>query len=389
MRLSILTGGKDPHYALGLLGALLSKPIQIDFIGNNEMGKSEIMKSKNVKYLNLRGDQNPNANIIRKGFRVIKYYIKLINYALHSKTKLFHILWLNKFFYFDSIILTQFYKCLSKKLIYTAHNINIRERDGGNSWLYQKSLSFMYHKMDHIFVHTNKMKDELIKKFGIEDKKISVIPFGINEIIPQTNINRNEARKRLGLNNREKIILFFGNIAPYKGLEYLLEGFNLLYRKGRNYKLFIVGRVKNCTNYFNKLLKFIKDNDLKDKVELKIEYIPDEEVEIYFKSADVLVLPYRIIFQSGVLFLSYNFGLPVIATDVGALREEIIERETGFICRPGDPKDIADKIDFYFESDLYRNLEENRIKIIEYAKEKYSWSKVAEKTYQIYKKLME
>lgn len=121
---------------------------------------------------------------------------------------------------------------------------------------------------------------------------------------------------------------------------------------------------------------------------MKIEYIPDEQVEVFFKSSDVLMLPYKFIYQSGVLFLSYSFGLPVIATDVGSLREEIIEGETGFICKPEDPQDLSEKIDLYFKSELFKNLEKNRKIIKEYANERYSWYKVGEITHGVYKEFL-
>src|SRR4029077_5114391 len=88
---------------------------------------------------------------------------------------------------------------------------------------------------------------------------------------------------------------------------------------------------------------------------LKIEFVPDEATELYFKAADVLVLPYTEIFQSGVLFLGYSFGLPVIAADVGSMKEEIVEGRTGFLCKPRDPADIAAVIETYFESELFKN----------------------------------
>ena len=89
----------------------------------------------------------------------------------------------------------------------------------------------------------------------------------------------------------------------------------------------------------------------------KIEYVPDEETELYFKAADVLILPYTHVFQSGVLFLAYSFGLPAIAADVGNLREEIIEGQTGFVFKARDSSDLARKIDEYFNSELFHNLE--------------------------------
>jgi len=134
--------------------------------------------------------------------------------------------------------------------------------------------------------------------------------------------------------------------------------------------------------------RMVEEHSLRERIIERIEYVPDEEVELYFKSADVLVLPYRHIFQSGVMFLSYSFGLPVIATDVGSLREEIVEGRTGFICGPEDSEDLARKIEVYFESDLFRNLEANRRKIIEYANERYSWDKIGERTLSVYKNLL-
>ena len=92
------------------------------------------------------------------------------------------------------------------------------------------------------------------------------------------------------------------------------------------------------------------------RILLRAEFIPDDETEVYFKAADVLVLPYRHIYQSGVLFLGYSFGLPVLAADVGSLKDEIVEGKTGFVFRPEDPVDLARTIERYFASDLYAEL---------------------------------
>jgi D-inositol-3-phosphate glycosyltransferase len=118
------------------------------------------------------------------------------------------------------------------------------------------------------------------------------------------------------------------------------------------------------------------------------EFVPDAETEIYFKSADVLVLPYKYIFQSGVLFLAYNFGLPVIAADVGSFREHIVGGRTGYICEPENPVDLARAIETYFASELYRQLEARRQDIQRLANERYSWIKVGEITRSVYKNLL-
>jgi D-inositol-3-phosphate glycosyltransferase len=124
------------------------------------------------------------------------------------------------------------------------------------------------------------------------------------------------------------------------------------------------------------------------QVILQTRFIPDEEMELYLKAADVLVLPYNQIFQSGVLFLAYSFGLPVIATDVGSFREEIVEGVTGYLCRPSDAADLARTLESYFAADLYRHLGTRRQEIKEYADRHHSWSAVADLTRSAYETLL-
>lgn len=82
------------------------------------------------------------------------------------------------------------------------------------------------------------------------------------------------------------------------------------------------------------------------------------------------------------------FGLPVIATDVGSLKEDILEGKTGFVCKPEDPRDLANRIISYFQSDLFENLAANRNKIIQYANEKFSWKASGERTFDVYKSII-
>ena len=124
------------------------------------------------------------------------------------------------------------------------------------------------------------------------------------------------------------------------------------------------------------------------RILLRAGYIPDEETEVYFKAADVLVLPYRHIYQSGVLFLGYSFGLPVLAADVGALKDEIVEGKTGFIFRPEDPADLARTIDRYFASDLFANITSRRQVIRDFATERHSWDVVGRMTLGVYASLI-
>jgi glycosyltransferase involved in cell wall biosynthesis len=229
------------------------------------------------------------------------------------------------------------------------------------------------------------MKDELTAEFGVRERAVTVIRHPINNAFPDTDLTPAEAKRQLGLRDTEKTILFFGRIKPYKGLENLLLAFKRLETNDENYRLIIAGEVqKGNERYLSEIKRTITRELDRGQIILKIQFVPDEEMEMYLKAADVLVLPYNEIFQSGVLFLGYSFGLPVIATDVGSFREEIVEGRTGFLCRPADPADLARTIETYFISDLYGNLARRRQEIRDYANVHHSWDAVAELTRNVY-----
>jgi D-inositol-3-phosphate glycosyltransferase len=387
-QVSVLTAGRDRPYALGLASALASAGVHFDFIGSDEVDSPELRQSPQIHFLNLRGDQSVEARLPKKIGRVVAYYSRLIGYAFAARPKVFHILWNNKFELFDRTVLMMLYKLLGKKIVFTAHNVNARARDGGDSFWNRATLKFQYHRCDHIFLHTQKMKAELVSDFGVPENKAGVIPFGINSTVPDTVLTTEGARQRLDLGTGEKVLLFFGNIAPYKGVEYLVDAFMEIARRREDCRLIIAGRPKGSEAYWAGLQEKINASPVRDKIILKIEYVPDAETEVYFKAADVLILPYTHVFQSGVLFLGYNFGLPAIAADVGSLKEEIIEGQTGFVCKPRAAADLARVIENYFASDLYANLRNRRQDIRNFARERYSWSLVARLTTEVYSRLL-
>lgn len=386
--IALLTAGRDRPYALGLAFALIEQGLTIDYVGSDDVDDPRLRESSLVNFLNFR-DQRKNAGLIRKAWRVALLYLSLIRYSFGARAKIFHILWNNKFELLDRTALMLLYKLMGKRIVFTAHNVNAGLRDGDDTFLNRWSLSIQYRLADHIFVHTVQMKAQLLREFSVPVGKVTVIPFGINNTIPTTGLTRSGARERLGIGSQDKTMLFFGNIARYKGLEHLIAALGNLCEHDRIYRLVIAGRSKGCEEYWDGIKADLVRLELSDRVIAKIEYIPDDEVEVYFKACDVLVLPYNHIFQSGVLFLGYSFGLPVVATDVGSLKEGIVEGQTGFVCRPQDPTDLARCLGQYFGSDLYRQLAERREEIREFANERYSWTKVGEISEKVYASLLE
>lgn len=387
---ALLTGGFDRPYAFGLSDALVSKGVRLDVIGAEDLEQLARRACLSLNFFNLYGDQRRKMTRAARLFRYLNAYGKLFRYAASAEPRVFHILWNNRFQLFDRTLLMLYYRLLGKRIVLTAHNVNTAHRDGKDSALNRLTLAAQYRLVDHIFVHTDKMKDDLLRQFGVKESKLTVIPFGINNSVPDTSLSSSEAKQYLGIGPNEKTMLFFGGIRPYKGLEYLAGAFRSLAHEDSRYTLIIAGEPKKeAVQYWREIEQTLNREPCRGRVILNITYVDDADTEIYFKAADVAVLPYTLVYQSGVLFLSYRFGTPVVVTDVGTLRNDVIPGETGYVCPPCQATSLASAIRKYFGSDLYRNLEQRRPCICAFAQQRNSWALVGQKTCDVYRGLLQ
>ncbi|MEY4385619.1 MAG: hypothetical protein RLY20_902 [Verrucomicrobiota bacterium] len=385
---ALLTGGQDKPYAHGMAAALSERGLGIDFVGSDDVDGPAVHGKREIRFLNLRGSQRTDVSKAAKILRVLKFYLRLLIYTARSQAPVFHVLWNEKFELFDRTALMLFYRLCGRRVVFTAHNVNTRKRDNKDSFLNRLTLRIQYSLVQKIFVHTQKMKDELMTDFGVSAEKAVLIPFGINNTLPNTALTFAEARAALGIGPEEKVLLFFGRITPYKGLDLLVEALALLRERHPEYRLLVAGPIKHTDEFYLRVQEVIKRTGTQGAILQHIGFVPDEKVEQYFKAGDLFVLPYLDVFQSGVLFLGYSFGLPVVVTDVGSLREDVVEGKTGFVCEPRNPKALAASIEQYFGSEIFRELAQRRADIRAYANERYSWTKVAEITQHTYAELI-
>jgi glycosyltransferase involved in cell wall biosynthesis len=386
---TLLTGGIDNHYACGLGKSLAMSGISVDLICNTDLDTYEMRNTPNLRVMTLYGKPHRRQSTSQKLLAYTRVYLRLIRHAATSSARIVHILWNYKVPVFDRTVLLLYYKAIGKQVVFTAHNINAAERDGIDSFLNRLSLRIQYRLVDHIFVHTEKMKDQLVESFGIREKKITVIAFGTYDMVPQSTLTSAEAKRRLGLCGSDRAILFFGRIAPYKGIDLLVDAFGRIALKDKSCFLVIAGEpMKESEQQWAHLQQVIEQSHMRQQICQHTRFIADNEIELYFKAADVLVLPYTRIFQSGVLFMAYSFGLPVIATDVGSFGQDIIAGVTGFVCKPGDPVDLSKVIEMYFSSELFRMLGGRRAGIQKFLHENHSWDAAAGKTVNVYAQLM-
>ena len=173
-----------------------------------------------------------------------------------------------------------------------------------------------------------------------------------------------EARKLLGLNENEKIILFFGFIRRYKGLDLLLDAMALPSIKDGGIKLLIAGEFYEDRKSYDEL---IAQKHLLPQLILKTDFIPDSMVRYYLSAADFVIQPYRAATQSGVTPLSYHFEKPMLVTNVGGLPDLVPDGKAGLVSEP-NPEAIA-----YNILKLYELGENFFLPHLRAEKKKYSW----------------
>jgi glycosyltransferase involved in cell wall biosynthesis len=182
-------------------------------------------------------------------------------------------------------------------------------------------------------------------------------------------VSKGEARKYLDLPEHTRIILFFGFIRHYKGLDMLFEAMADPEIRNAGIRLLVAGEFYQDSRQY---LDQIEELGIKDSVILHSEFIPDSEVKYYCCAADFIIQPYRNATQSGVTPLAYHFEKPMVVTNVGGLPAMVKDGETGLVAEP-DPSSIALHI-----LDAYRLGEEYFLPGIRQEKKKYSWKKLVE-----------
>lgn len=179
-------------------------------------------------------------------------------------------------------------------------------------------------------------------------------------------------RQKLIKSLDEKLLLFFGFVRGYKGLKHLIQAMPDIKKRLGNVRLMVVGAFGSDKEDY---MRLIEENDVLGCVETVDGYTPDGEVEKYFASCDLVVLPYESATQSGIVQIAYGFEKPVIVTDVGGLPDVVADKKTGYVVKPKDPQAIADAAVHYFACGMEAEFSEN-VKKEAY---RFSWERLTEK----------
>ena len=329
----------------------------------------EVRKTSNRKFQRLRSARLRFILLLAAGRIVLR------------RCRVVHVQW-----YADRAAHMWFVRLLRRlgiRTVHTAHDLLPHE---GALPGEREAFQELYRAMDSVVVFSEKTRRELIEIFGVDARSVAAIPHGADGMFAE--IHQEAARAILDIAASKKVVLFFGTIRPYKGLEFLIQAFDRVRERDEDVVLLVAGGGANAgdgeADYYASI---VADLQARRDVVLALDYIPVSKIPVYFSAADVVVLPYVRTYHSGVLMSAYASSRPVIVTDTGALPETVEDGRSGFVVAPEDVDSLANRISAVLDlPDRGRKMGQRARELSETI---YSWSSVGERHADLYRRLLE
>ncbi len=377
--------GYTPYYDYSLCTALRQAGCHVEWITSPFL-YDELPNPSNlpVRYLFFRACRLPfisripltSTKGLRKVLKALEYPFDLPSLFRHVKTlrpDVVHFQWV-MVPPLDAVMF-QCLKTWGARVVYTVHE---PPSHGAGPWR-QKVYNALYRSADQLIVPSHWGKRVLTEGPGLDPAKVHVIPLGNLEDFRGPAVNRGKAREALGIRPRERTALFFGRLTPDKGLDVLIRAFSQVKARLPEARLLIAA---NPLESFSQYERLIAHLGLTSDITVRLGFIPQGELAIYFGAADVVILPYLRAYHSANLLTAYTFGRPVVTTAVGGLPEDIVEGQSGHVVPPGDEEALAQAICTLLADDeklgqmgrYARHLAETR----------YAWPRIAQATLAVY-----
>ena len=251
----------------------------------------------------------------------------------------------------------------STKILYICDNIVPHEKFPGDIFLTKLAFKFV----DFFIVQSETVKKDLLSfRPNANFKKI---PHPIYDIFSVSSQDKTSLRRTLQI-KEERVLLFFGYVRAYKGLDLLLNAMPTVLKQ-IDARLLVVGEFYDPREGYDVLIDRL---GIGHKVTIVDEYVPNEKVSIYFGAADVVVLPYLSATQSGIVQIAYSFNKPVITTDVGGLPEVVVHGKSGLVVPSKNSEALSEAVVHFYDAQLEAQLVEG----VRQEKQKYSWDRMVE-----------
>tara|TARA_B100001142_G_scaffold253883_1_gene254695 strand:+ start:1484 stop:2632 length:1149 start_codon:yes stop_codon:yes gene_type:complete len=364
-------GGSFHFYSFGQCIGLLNSGVDVRLYTNNETPNPEI---KGLQFFSFYKDIFACRYRSVNGLRWIVGSIKSIFHARFSGVSIFHfhIFYTNILVLFNVLLV----RLLLGKVVLTIHDVaSFAKKD--KSELISKSV---YKLANLLLTHNEFSKSEIQISRPVLASRVFIIPHGNYTPFISIEHDKSNSRSYLGLPNERKVLLFFGMIKEVKGLEILLKSLKHVIAKNPDVMLLIAG--KPWENDFVNYQNIIDRNDLTNYCVLHTRFIDHDDVAHYYCASDLVVLPYKKIYQSGVLMMALSYERPVLTSDLSPLKEVITDNKTGFLFKTEDVDSLTERLNSILSSQQL--LERVRIEGSQLSNTKYNWDEIGLLTHRAY-----
>lgn len=271
-------------------------------------------------------------------------------------------------------------KLFARKVVITVHDVESFSTVANGSAL----VGRVYGLADRLIVHNQVSKRELVAKLGISYKNIEVVASG-NYMEGITGVpSQRAARSALDISESSKVLLFFGQIKDVKGLDILIEAIPAVAREIPEITLLVAGRP--WRNDFSPYERLIETLGIGKRCVLHIRYIPNDELPLYFSAADLVILPYRRIYQSAVILMAMSYGRPVVVSDLPGMLEMVTDGSNGYTFEQGSKDALAERLIEALRDESGRDRV--AAQALQHIHDHHDWERIGKSTAEIYRSIL-
>lgn len=312
--------GFQTNYERGFCNGLAAQGVALTLVSSDRSDRAGLLPA--VHTVNLRGSQEENRPRWRKALNLVRYHISLMGYALWRRDATLHVMGLLAPLVWCALVQGLWFRLVCARYVLTVHDL--LPHDAHTAW--NRRICRWAYRLPHcVVVHTQRMKQALVSDFGLRPGDVLVMEHGI-EPQGEAGVPGEDAPRE-----PVPLLLAFGAVLPRKGTDLLLEAVASL---PFEFRLVVAGPCPDEA-FRQHLRARIEVHPQRERIDWRDAFVPEREMDQLFQRADVLVLPYRYIDQSGVLFQALRFGTPVVATRVGQF-EHYVSSEVGELAAPDD-----------------------------------------------------
>lgn len=313
----LVSNGFQAEYEIGFSNGLARCGLRPLLVCSDRLSTGRL--DRGVTTLNLRGSQQSDRSSAQKTLNILRYWVQLFGLLRAQAGHPIHMIGL---FTLPStwvgLLEALALRLSSRHFVLTVHNVLPHgAHHGTNRWLYR-----LIYKLPHkLVVHTLRMSKTLQIEYGVSATRVVVMEHGIDRLAPIELANPQWLGEHLDLPAGMPVVLFFGSLSRYKGLDILVTA--LVESATALDAILVVAGSCLDTELRAKISPGLSHLVAQGRARWVDSFVPEDQVLNYFHGADVLVMPYRAIDQSGVVFMALATGLPVVATNVGSLADYV------------------------------------------------------------------